>query len=278
MTSWEATAAYPLITETRTILFSPTTSTPDLSGQADLFFRLIPVHDAQSAALAQYAYQTLGLRRVAVLYDADNRAFAETFAEGFARFFGSLGGSAEPRIGFSSTHLNADFADLVAEVRAARSDGLLIVASSFDAALIAQQTRLQDWNIPLLASNWAYTPELLSNGGRAVEGLLLSSHFNQDCSTPAYLDFKRRYEEAYGQGPSFVSLLAYETIQVLAEGLAAADGQADQLREELSRPREFAGLCDRVLLDEYGDVQRNLYLVEVQGGSFVIHQTIEPVP
>ena len=281
MTSWEAVTAYQMLADEGAILFSPTTSTPELSGKADHFFRLIPTNEAQSQGIADYASHALGLKRVAVLYDTDNLAYTQTFAEGFEKFFKEQGGTTGLMLGYSSTQANHTIPDLVRQIyqdQPDRPDGLLVIVSSFDAAFIAQQVRMLGWKIPIFSSNWGYGQDLIQNGGQAVEGMVISSHFNQNCQEPPYLDFKQQYETTYGQTPVFVSMLSYETIAVLAEALTAVKGNVDLLKEELSHERVFKGLCETIYLDQNGDARRNLYLLKVQNGDFTVAKTIEPSP
>jgi len=272
MTSWEIEAALPMLEGRPAVLFSPTASSPNYTGIADSFFRLSPASTIQTTLMAEYTYQQLGLRRAAVIYDQSNLSYARTFGEDFADHFSSLGGQVLTVTHFSDSALS----DLVAEIYRAEPDVVLIVASGFNTAVIAQQIRLLDWPVQLLASNWALTNDLLQNGGRVVENMILPTHFDQGCQTPAYLDFRSEYESAYGHAPTFAAVFAYETIWAIRDGLEQTQGQMETLGQVLSVPRSVAGLCDKIFLDEFGDATRTLYLVSVAGNEFQVVQVIHP--
>ena len=276
MASWESIAALPLIETQKVSLFSPTTSTPLLSGKQDYFFRLIPVNTAQVEPLADYAFEQLHLHRAAALYDRDNQAFAQTCAEGFLVRFTALGAEQVAVMPFSSSAA-PDYQQIVADLRQSNPDVLLIVASAMNTALIAQQVRLSNWSVQMVSTNWAYTDEFLQNAGRAAEGTLFPSHFNPGCQTPAYLDFKQKYESAYGQPPGFAAVLSYETIKVLADVLAQGGDRPADLAQALASSRQVNGLCDKIALDAFGDAQRSLYLFRVMDGRYQLVQTIEPL-
>lgn len=275
-TSWESIAALDLLEKEGMILFSPSTSTPALSQKSDNFYRLIPSSVAQSYPLAEYLANHLNVHRAAVLFEADNAAFTQTYADAFIQHFNELGGQITVRSSYSSS-ANPDFAQIITHLRSAgQADALLLVTSSAETALLAQQVRLQDWDVQLATSNWAYTGELLQNGGRAVEGILITSQFNSNCQNQHYLDFKSKYQDKYGQAPAFVAVISYETIQVLASALEQTNGRREGLGEALLKTGRYQGLCDEIIMDSYGDVQRTLYLVTVKGGAFDVIEEFPP--
>lgn len=277
-TSWESLAALDALAAGDVVLFSPTTSTPALTGKRDNFFRLIPSNQTQARALAEYLAGELGLRRAAVAFESDNAAYAQTLAGEFASQFRSLGGAVLAEQEFSSSSF-PDYAQIVRGLRSAGpADVLLIAAPSIDTAMLAQQARMQGWDVQIATTSWAYTDDLLHNGGRAVEGMLITPTFNDGCQQPAYRDFFTRYQKTYDHEPSFSAVFAYETILVLARALEQTGGTAKGLPEAIIASGQFDGLCDKVRMDEYGDVQRSLYLMQVQDGAFQVIRTIDPQP
>lgn len=270
MTSWESIAALELVQEQGVPLFSATSSTSALTGKSDLFFRMIPTNQSQSELLAEILYKQYNLCRAAVIYETDNAAFTQTYAEGFSQYFRTLGGEISIQTGYSSA-ASPDFAQLVRDLRSAGpADALLVVASSMETAMLAQQARMQDWPVQIATSNWAYTEDLLRNGGRALEGTLLTTQFNSQCREPAYLDFKDSYAKKFGHPPAFGAVFSYETIQVLARALEVTGGLRQGLAETLVKTGPIEGLCGPIEMDQFGDVQRNLYLMTVHSGVYEV--------
>jgi len=257
------------------VLLSPTTSTSKLSGLDDHFFRVTGTNVAASHALAHHVYQQRGLSRLAVVYDADNAAFTQTYWATFAEAYRALGGQVTGEVAFSSAG-EPDFAPLVAKLQATGPDGLLIIASALDTALIAQQTRLSDWQIPLFASGWAQTETLPQNGGQAVEGIEIVRIYDPNSQTPAFLDFRVRYQVRFGHAPSFAAAQAYEAILVLAAALEKTGGQAEGLPQALLETQDFEGLIGSISLDKYGDAVRPNFLLTIQDGQFVTLAALEP--
>lgn len=69
VTSQMSVAALPTANERKLVLLSPTTSTGDLSGLDDHFFRIYPTCEQNARALAEHAVQISKNRRIAILAD-----------------------------------------------------------------------------------------------------------------------------------------------------------------------------------------------------------------
>lgn len=275
MTSGQSVAALPLIEETETVMLSPTTSTPELTGLDDHFFRINPDNDLEAYNLAFQAYRRHGLTRIAAIYNDENAAYTHTFWRSFSRAFEDLGGQNVGEIVFNSS-ARPDFGPLLAELRESDPEGLLIIASAVDTALIAQVMRRQEWPIQLFASGWAATDALIQNGGRAVEGIEIVMNYDINSQSPALLDFRARYRELFGRHPTFAASQAYEATMLLAAALEKTGGQADGLRQALLSIEDFQGLTGPISLDPFGDVVRSQYLITVQDGIFETIAAIEP--
>ncbi|MBL7063801.1 MAG: ABC transporter substrate-binding protein [Anaerolineae bacterium] len=275
MTSGQSMAALPVTEEAGVVLLSPTTSTTELSGLDDHFFRVNPVNALAARTLARHIYQHHSMSRMAAIYDTDNAAYTKTFWTAFAEAYRALSGQVTGEAAFSSAG-EPDFAPLVAELQATGPDGLLIIASALDTALIAQQTRLSDWQIPLFASSWAQTETLPQNGGQAVEGIEIVMQYDSNSQKSAFLEFRAHYQERFGRAPTFAAAQAYEAVLVLAAALEKTGGQAEGLPQALLETQSFEGLVGTISLDEYGDVVRTQFLVTVQDGQFVTLAALEP--
>lgn len=283
MTSGQTMAAISVINDAEVVLLSPTTSTYALSGLDDYFFRVNPDNLAEARILAQRVCGELGLSEVAGIYDVDNAAYTQTFWSAFVETCQALGQRAVAEVAFSAAEA-PDLAPLVSELKSHRPDVLLIMAAALDTALIAQQTRLQDCEVPLFATGWSHTEILLQNGGRAIEGMEMIMSFDSNhqvteasVDSPSALQaFKTRYRQRFGQAPMFASAQAYEAMMVLAEALKETGGKAQGLPDALSGIKHYKGLNTHLSIDAYGDVIRPQFLVTIREGEFVTLGMIEP--
>lgn len=259
----------------RVVLLSPTVSTPQLSGLDDYFFRVYPSFNESARSFARYVYKHEGRKKIAIIYDVDNAAYAKTYGSAFKDSFQSWGGKLTGELNYS-TSAQPDFTPLLAELRAANPEGLLIIASDVDTALIAQRTRLMGWNVQMFTSAWAQTATLIENGGQAVEGMKLEQSFAANSQSPKFLDFQNRYKYRFGHAPSFGAAFGYEAMQVLAAALEKTGGKADGLRQSLIEVQNYQGLIDKFSFDKFGDVKRPFYLSTISNGQFIILENLAP--
>ncbi|WP_346353900.1 ABC transporter substrate-binding protein [Azotosporobacter soli] len=272
-TSAQTTLGLQLTDPAKIVLLSPTASTPDLSGKSPYFFRVYPTFLDSARGFASYVYQDHALKKIAILADSDNAAYAFTYRDVFSDKYTSLGGSVVKSISYASSK-QPDFAPLLKELRQGEPDGLLLVTSDIDAALIAQRARLMGWRVLLFASAWAQTEILLHNGGMAVEGMEIEQAYALDNENQAFSAFKQQYQARFGRAPSFGASFGYEAASVLANALKKTGGQREGLRQALLDTKDFPGLLDTISFSANGDVVRPFYLSTIRNGKFVILATL----
>jgi branched-chain amino acid transport system substrate-binding protein len=274
-TSGQSLAGLEVTEPAGMVMISPTTSTAALSGKEDLFFRVLQTLVERARGLARHTYHDRNLTRLAVIYDTDNAAYVESYRSNFGDEYRKQGGVIVAEVNFSSK-TQPDFAPLLSVIRSENPDGLLIIATDSDTAMIAQRARIMGWQVPLFTSAWAQTGTLITQGGPAVEGLELEQSFPMNSHAPAYLEFKKRFASAYGIDPAFGAVYGYESVKVLALALKSTGGTSTGLPESLLAIKNFSGLSDAFSFDRYGDVQRPYYLGAVRNATFVDIASVSP--
>ncbi|WP_005033182.1 ABC transporter substrate-binding protein [Holophaga foetida] len=268
-TSAQSIAGLEVTNPARRVMIAPTVSSPLLSGRDDFFFRVYPSFQESATIFARCARKEDGITRFGILFDEDNAGYSRAYLEAFRRSFLAEGGREAELAAFSAT-AQPVFDPMLARLRSRGVDGLLIIASDTDTALIAQRTRVMKWPVPLYTSAWAQTTTLIQSGGRAVEGLKIEQSFAPDHASPRFREFRTLFESRFGHPPSFGAVFSYEAAQVLIEALKRCQGRAEGLKEAMLETRHFQGLMDPFSLDRFGDVDRPFYLSEVQGGRFIV--------
>jgi ABC-type branched-chain amino acid transport systems, periplasmic component len=267
-TSAQTLAGLEITNPANVVMIGPTISTPELSGLDDYFFHVHPSFKSSSEAFAKYVYEHSDIRHMAIIYDKDNLAYTKIFSATFANKFQSLGGNITDKVEFCSAD-QPDFSPLLSKLCESKAEGLLIIASDIDTALIAQRVRLMGCQVPLFSSAWAQTETLISNGGEAVERMKLEQAYPLTSQLPAFIDFQSCYKARFGNEPSFGAAYSYETVLVLAEALKKTSGNKIGLKQALLGIHDFQGLTDTFSFDKFGDVERSRYLTTIRNGKFV---------
>jgi len=268
MTSSMAVAIKPVIDADQMVTVSPTVKTDQLSAQDDFFIRVTTPLSSNAVKLATYAVNTLHLQKFAVIYDTSNRAFTETWFNHFKTALQERGGEIVAKEEFSSGP-SVHLLPIAERVMASNPEGVLLLSNAIDTALLAQQLDKLGTQVPMFSSEWAFTTDLISFGGRAVEGMSSYHSFNANSEEPDYLSFKKRFIQRFGYVPAFASVLAYDATSFLFAGLENNPGRAG-LKKSLLELGSYQGLQSQFKVDRFGDVERRLFLTVVTGGQFKV--------
>lgn len=266
MTSSMSMAAVELVNRSGTVLLSPTTTTTYLTGKDDHFFRVIATTREYAAKMARYLKGEVGLAAVSVIYDARNRAYTESWLEDFRTEFTALGGRV---VGVRSFESGPDvlFFDLAEGSLTSEVDGLVIIASAMDTAMICQQMKKMERQVPVAAAEWASTERLIDLGGAAVEGIIVSQFFDRERDDPVFKDFGEAYRDRFGGEPGFAAVNAYDAASVLMEAIGRKK-EGESLKEAILRIGTFSGVQGPVTIDGYGDAARETYITTIREGRF----------
>ena len=272
MTSAMSMAVLPFMNKEKVLMISPTTSTNKLTGIDDYFIRVMPPNKSETDHLASHAFKVMGLKKMAAIYDLSNRGYGEGFLNNFRDEFKGLGGKIIHTETFASGK-DADFVKSAGSLLKSDPDGVLVVTGGLDAAMISQRIRMTGSKIPIISCGWAMTADLIHDGGPAVEGVIFSQLLNRESRQKAYLEFRKKFEERFGEAPNFAAAHGYEAALALFKALSKnADPQ--ELKAAILQQGIFEGVQGDFKVDKYGDPQRKRFLIIVKNGKF---QTAENV-
>ncbi len=269
MTSSMTAATLPIINEAGRVMISPTSKSNYFSGKDDHFFRVTASIRHNAEKIAELACRDMGLKRFAVLYDIDNRAFTESWVKEFQTPYAAFGGGIVFAREFKSGAPDLSFFELTRDAVDHKPDALLVLASAIDTALIAQQLQKLEYRVPVFTSEWSFTSDLLHYGGRAVEGLVSFHSFNAESRRPLYLAFREKFVKRFGYDTSFASVLTYDATRLLLAAISR-NPAPDSLKTTLLGMETFAGLQSDIAFDPYGDVSRELFQTVIVNGQFKV--------
>jgi branched-chain amino acid transport system substrate-binding protein len=262
-TSAMAEATLPLVDRARVLMVSPTVSSSAFEGKDDWFVMLYPSTAVAARVLAAYAERAGLARRFAIVYDLSNRNFTQSWHDHFSRELAARGGGVVASITFTSGQV-ASYGDLVERALAARPDSLLVAANALDCASIAQQLRKRSADVALFGTEWGFTVDVLAHGGRAVEGARFTQKVDLTGDDAAVVRFRDAYRARFNRSPDFAAVMAYEAVQVLADGLRR-DPTREGLRAQIL-DHAFQGLQETIRIDRNGDTERRHFLMTIRDG------------
>ena len=219
-----------------------------------------------SSSLAKAVLQETAVRSIAIVYDENNASFAKIIKGSFETQLQGSGGKVVATESFKNRN---DFKRIVSALRESEAEGVLLIASAIDAGLFCQQSRKQNFKLPVFAPMWTMTNDFIQAGGADVEGAYLISQVDLESETALYVAFQKAYRERYKEIPSFASILSYDAVMVAAAAIQeAGTTSTEPVKDAILRLGEFSGLQESIKMDSFGDVKNSYYLYRVQNGAF----------
>lgn len=250
------------------LMISPTISTDSIKNLDDNFLRIIPVASNQAKGIAEKMVKD-GCRTVSVIYDASNFVYAHPLYLSFENYF--QGRDNHINFVFGMTEKNPAAFDRIAKKLAqAKSEALFLITSGIDAAFLCQQIKKTELNLKIYGSYWVKSGNIIEEGGKSVEGLTIITPYSRPEPTQAYTSFKETYIKEYGIEPHYLSIYAYDAVQVIFKGMVRCRKTYDAaaIKSTIIDERVFEGLEDDIEINRFGDAVRKDMFVVINDGKF----------
>lgn len=255
------------------LMLTPTATSPEVTRGRRFAFRVCMVDSDQGRVLARFAYEDLGLRRAAVLYD-ESDAYSSGLAGYFREAWGALAGArvlAEPY-----SRGTEDFSAALARVAASGAQVLLLPNFIEDLPRQVAQARAAGFKgVFLGGDSWDSDRGLHSLP--EAQGARFSAEFAAGTLDPARLKEAEELAASAGAELDKNTALTLDTLELLfaaARQVGAAD--AESLRAGLLAVRGFTGLTGAIRYEAGGDPVRSLHIMGIGGGRLLPVKDITP--
>jgi branched-chain amino acid transport system substrate-binding protein len=269
MTSKTAMQLIPAANDAGIVLMGGTTLSRLLAGHDDQFFRTIRHDNPDAKGIAQYFRKRLGLTRISVIVEDSNPPYSEPWMLDFKRYMANEAGEMAPALHFSRNE-QTDYAALAKQLIAQQPQAVVLVSSALDAAMLANQLRLLEPQLPLAGSIWAAEDALLQLGGKAVEGLVSIQPYQLRDPSPLFSRFRSDYERRFKAPIDSPAIVGYDATNVVLQALRERK-PSETVKQALLRVRKFQGVQQLISLDGFGDIDSdsNIFLKVVRNGQFI---------
>lgn len=266
VTSSMAVSVVGLANAAEKLLVGITVTTNELSKKDDYFIRGISSNSSHAVKMAEYLYETKGLKRFSGVYDRANINFSRDWLNTFSRHFESLGGYAINKLDFTSGNPE-QLIGLAAQLLEGDPDVVVLVTNAVDAALISKLIREQNKSIQIAMSAWSGTERLIELGGRHVEGAILPLYYDLNSQDQDYLTFKQNYLQRFKSTPDYSSIVAYNVTNFVLAAMEVKE-KDQHLKHAMIEMKEFPAIQGAIRIDQYGDAKGNDIITRVQHGIF----------
>jgi branched-chain amino acid transport system substrate-binding protein len=187
-------------------------------------FQYVMGDNLQGAAMANYVYTDLGYRTAYLLVSPDV-AYSANLPLYFADVFKKLGGSI---VGTASYKLEGgDFSAQVTKIQNADPKPDMIYTPMFmpDTPVFLKQLKAAGVDIPVVTSDGNDTPDILTAGPEALNGMILTTFGYPTPGSPLE-DFYKKFEAKTGKAPdTIIYANGYDIIYILKAALEKTGGQ-----------------------------------------------------
>ena len=263
-------AAQPIYDAEGMVQLSPTASHADYAGGSEWSFGIVGTQAGEGPFNARFAYDDLGIRRVAVLHL--NNDWGIDAAEYFSEAFEDLGGEVVGTEFYFDGE--RDFTAALTKLRETGADGLYIASFYNDGAAINLQRQRLGWDdVMVLGPTSLYSTQLIELGGDAVDGLYTATGFFTEDTDPEVRAYVEQFTERYGAQPNFHAALAYDAMMLLADAIERA-GSTDSaaIRDALAETSNFPGLTGSITFTPAGDAVKGYRKLVIENGQFQVYE------
>ncbi|MDO9026186.1 ABC transporter substrate-binding protein [Zwartia sp.] len=244
---------------------SPTITSMDFYGKDDNLFRINRTTRDNAIDYAKFL-TAQGIKQIAVAYDLRNRNFTESWLTEFKMALNSQGGHVVAAIPYESGS-NTPFESVMEKMLQAKPEGLLFISGALDVARLAQQARRQAPALPIIASEWAATEQLIDLGGKVVEGLIIVQNYDRDDQSDRFKQFSQAYFKRFQRYPGYSSVSAYDAATVVLQALKN-QRKGETVKESALRSGPYQGLQQMIVFDKNGDTPRKIFFTRISNGQY----------
>lgn len=232
----------------------------------DNSFRICFSDPEQGTAMADYAVETLGLKKIAVLYDTANE-YSTGIQAAFEEEVKAKGGEIVASEAFQSG--DVDFSTQLTTIKGTDAEAIYVPSYYQDVTYITKQASEQGIDVQFLGSDgWDGVLKTVTDPA-TVEGCIFTSPFCAAVDDEKVVNFVGAYEEAYGETPDQFAADAYDGVYAFKAAMEQA-GSIESADMIAAMPEiSVSGLTgDPITFEESGAAVKDVKFVTVKDGAY----------
>lgn len=235
--------------------------------------------DDQSYAIADYAYDTLGMRNVAVWTD-QSMDFTKALSKFFIERFEERGGTISLQDSFMIG--DTDFSAQIARLKDMdpAPDAVFISAIPTEAGLSVKQIREAGMSLPIVSGD-GFDTDLVSTtpGPELANDVYFSTHTYRADDRPEVLAFVKAYKEEYGVDPeNAFAPLGYDALMLVANAIErAGSAEPGDIRDALQVTMGYPAVTGEISYTRPSMVPpKPISIISVHNGDFKVETIWRP--
>lgn len=269
-------AAGPIAQQSKVPVIGTFTTNEKVTQVGDFVFRACFIDPFQGKVMAQYAFEDLGAKTAAILYNnADD--FSNGLQESFTKSFEELGGKVIETQAYGGADIK-DYNAQLTRIKAANADVIFLPNLFGELPLQVKQAREMGITTKIIGGDSFDSPDVPNIAGKeTVEGIAFPAAFAPTSDDPVTKDFVDRYNAKFGVNPNSNAVLAYEALQIVLKAIQEAetiDGQG--VRDAMAAIKDFKLPSGNFTFDENRNPIKSASVMVYTDGIPTYSTTIQP--
>ncbi|MEW6221682.1 MAG: branched-chain amino acid ABC transporter substrate-binding protein, partial [Thermodesulfobacteriota bacterium] len=245
------------------------------------FLRTAPNDKIQGRVMAEFAYNSLGVRKAATIHDGS--PYAEQLQQVFADVFQELGGeiTTQEAVNVGDTDMRPVLTSIATGQPELIYYPIFIAEGGFVTSQAKEIAGLEE--TILAGADGLYSPDFIAAAGDAAEDMFISSP-DLAFAGGKYEEFLAKHQEKYGEGTlSVFHAHAYDGASIIMTAIEQvaqqdADGNTiigrQALRDAMYGTTDFDGITGKLSCNENGDCgDPKIAVYQIKAGEYTPYQS-----
>lgn len=257
-------AMCPVANQNKVVLISPISSSKELTDKGGAyFFRVCPSDAFQSRILADWIWEK-GYKSVGMIYV--NNSWGQGLKDEFITSYEMKGGKVV--MAEATVEGQKDFKTVISKVIGSKPEALFAPTYGIEGGILLKQVKEMKANLPIFGADVWSSPELVTSGGNATEGVYLTLPAKP--SGPKYDVFVQKFKTKYGKDPDVYAAYSYDMLQIIAQGLKEGNTSGEKMQVYLRSMHAFDGVTGLTKFDDHGDViTKSFSKQQIENGQYI---------
>jgi branched-chain amino acid transport system substrate-binding protein len=254
-------------------MISPASTNDKVTLEGDMIFRACFTDSFQGPVNAQFLYDNLKARKVAIMYD-QTQAYSTGLKDEFSKAFTELGGQIVTIQSYKSG--DSEYTAQLTTIRDTKPDAVFLPAYYAELGPISRKAKELGINVPFTGGDGWDSPETLKFAD-TLEGWYYSNHYSEEDARPEVKDFIARYKAKFNEEPGAMAVLGYDAANMLLEALDRAPNTSGKaLAAEIAKTKDFKGVSGTITLDKNRNASKPAVILGMKKGAWKFVTNVQP--
>lgn len=241
-------------------------------------FRTSFTQDTAMPKLARYIKETVKAKSVAMIWV--NNDFGKGGRDTMKKALEAVGITVAADI--STDPSQVDFTAPVLKAKQANADALFVYTNEEESARALRELKKQGYDKPIIGETTLTGQKVIELAGDAANGVTGHVGLTADAPSPPIADFDRKFQAEYKYRSDHNGMKGYSAAYILkavTEKIGKFDSKAfaKAMHGVSLAVKDAPGILMDVRFDDNGDLDRESFMVKVEGGKQVVFATLPPL-